>query len=537
MGALLESVVVPIGVPVHVRLRQFAVAVAAAVPLAAPPVAGAADAPLSVSTSSGRLHGASTATARVFLGVRFAQPVDGERRWTLPEFAHRATGTVDATKPGPRCAQSAVQAGGSTTEDCLFLNVTTPRGRAKDLPVMVWWHGGGYTSGSGDVYDAQRLADRGRVIVVTPNKRLGIFGYLGLKGLPGSGNFGFADQLAAVRWAKRNARAFGGDPGNITVFGQSDGGMAACALLTAPAARGLVQRVATQSGSCLLRWPASGLLPGTPAQTPYVSVSGNRAVSRAAIKAVGCGDLTCLRRVPTERLLEQSINFSNVLAYGTKLLPREPAKALREGRFLRVPVLSGGTLAEENSFVAGAEAFAPGTYSAETYPESLRTAFGRSAGRVAEAYPVSAYRSPAAAFASVITDASWACLTLAGNRLLAKRTRVYAYEFADPATPNVNGVPTDLVPQGSAHATDVPYLFDLGGERLVAPGRSQRLSDEMIGAWARFARTGAPHAVGSAAWKRFSPGGNRVLQLRPGAAGSVNVSTEHRCDLWETIGK
>jgi carboxylesterase type B len=178
----------------------------------------------------------------------------------------------------------------------------------------VWWHGGGYTSGSGFDYDAQRLASRGA--------------------------------------------------------------MAACALLTSPAARGLVQRVAMRSGSCLLNWPAGGLLPGTPAQRPYASAADNRAVSRAAAKALHCASVSCLRRLSTSRLLRQSINFSNVLAYGTTLLPTDPAVALRRGRFLHVPLLSGGTQAEENSFVAGAEAALPGTYTAATYPDLLGAAFG-----------------------------------------------------------------------------------------------------------------------------------------------------------------
>jgi para-nitrobenzyl esterase len=509
--------------------RALVIALAfAATALGAAPAHAAVSRPRA-NTTSGLLVGRTTAKARLFEGVRFAEPPVGSRRWTLPVLAHRAKGSVRATKPGKPCEQQGMKG----SEDCLFLNVTVPRGGGTRLPVMVWWHGGGYTSGSGDAYDAQRLASQGHVIVITANKRLGIFGYLGLPGLRGGGDFGFADQIEALRWARRNAAAFGGDPGNITVFGESDGAMAACALLTSPAARGLVSKVAMQSGSCLLSWPKGGLLPGTPAQTPYASLMTNRAVSRAAAKSLHCATIACLRKLTPKQLLTQSENFSNVLAYRTGLLPRNPATALRHGDFVHVPVLSGGNQAEEASFVAGAEAALPGTYTAASYPAMLTQAFGAArAARIAQAYPLSAYPSPAAAFASVITDASWACRTLAGNRLLARHTTVYADEFADPGAPNVNGVPTDLVPQGSAHATDLPFLFDLGGKRLIAGAAQLRLSNAMIGYWSSFARSGRPSAKGAARWPAFGAAAT-TLQLTPAGEHPVDIAAEHRCALWQ----
>ncbi|MEN0015880.1 MAG: carboxylesterase family protein, partial [Solirubrobacteraceae bacterium] len=194
---------------VAVAASAFATAGASPARAASPPVA---------TTSSGRLVGVADATTDRYLGVRYA--VAG--RWQLPQTPAKSNATVDATKPGPACAQAAALPGSdetaSKTEDCLFLNVTVPAGtkRGDDLPVMVWWHGGGFQSGSGAIYDAQRLASRGHVAVVTVNYRLGIFGYLGLPGLRGGGDFGFADQIAATRWAKRNSRAFGGDPDRLT---------------------------------------------------------------------------------------------------------------------------------------------------------------------------------------------------------------------------------------------------------------------------------------------------------------------------------
>ncbi|TDV35311.1 carboxylesterase/lipase family protein [Actinophytocola oryzae] len=500
---------------------------------------GPVAAPERVSTTSGELAGTVRGDARTFQGVRFAEPPTGDRRWTLPTLAHRAQGTVDATRPGPQCPQAA---GTNTSEDCLFLDVTTPARLDPDrkLPVMVWWHGGGYTSGAGSQYDARRLADQGDVIVVTANKRLGIFGYFGAPGLKGSGTFGFADQILATRWAKDNAAAFGGDPGNITVFGQSDGGMAACALLTSPAARGLVDKVASMSGgSCQLDWPTGGLLPGTPAQTPYASLSDNEAVGRAAADALGCtgpDPVPCLRALPADRLVPQSIDFSNVLAYGSDLLPEDPAKAVREGHFAHVPVLTGGVAHEERSFVAGSEQAAPGTYTAAGYPAMLSAAFGTAAAPVAREYPVTDYASPALAFATVIDDASWSCPLDTGTGALAKQTTVHAYEFADPTAPNVNGVQAPGVPLEATHASELPYLFDLGGKFLLTTAPQRTLAAAMIRYWSGFARTGTPSAPDAPAWPRYHRAAD-TLQFTGTEIRTTDVAAEHRCDFWAGLDR
>lgn len=180
--------------------------------------------PSIVKLDSGRVRGVDNGKVRTYQGIRFALPPVGERRWKHPTRIKPWKGVADATKPGQSCVQTEAgkQIGG---EDCLFLNVTAPAKRAATpLPVMVWLYGGGYTTGVGSAYDAQRLADQGNVIVVTPNYRLGAFGYFGLAGLSGSGTFGLADQLEALRWTKRNAAAFGGDARNVTLFGESAGG-------------------------------------------------------------------------------------------------------------------------------------------------------------------------------------------------------------------------------------------------------------------------------------------------------------------------
>ncbi|GAA4291048.1 carboxylesterase family protein [Actinomadura luteofluorescens] len=467
-------------------------------------------APLTVRVDAGSVRGIAKGEARQFLGIPYAQPPTGALRWTLPREPRPWSGVKDVGKPGKDCAQGSPGPKNPSSEDCLYVNVTAPREHHGSLPVMVWLHGGGFTQGSGKDYDAVRLATEGKAVVVTVNYRLGMFGYLGLPGLAGSGDFGFADQIAALRWARRNASAFGGDPRNVTVFGQSAGAMSTCALLTSPAARGLFDKAVISSGSCGLRWPAGGLFPGAPADRPYVPVAQGQAdglVVAEELNCTGAGALACLRGKTTAELLPHSPSFADHLAYGTRLLPRDPAVALRAGAFAHVPVLIGGTRDEARSFVAGAIQYDPELITARTYPRLLKEAFGRHAGRVAARYPLSRFPSAGLAWATVLTDASWACSTLAGARDLAARTTVYSYEFADEDAPNVNGLHVPDVPQGAAHATDLPYLFDLGGRDLLVNRERKGLARTMVGYWSAFARTGDPD------WLSDLPGTRPAVRL------------------------
>ncbi|SEP53119.1 para-nitrobenzyl esterase [Amycolatopsis saalfeldensis] len=509
---------------------------------AGPVNAAPAEAPLTVTVDSGRLHGTVAGSTRQFLGVPYAKPPVGELRWTPPQPVAHWSGVREATAAGNPCPQQGALPGNlpPINEDCLFLNVTTPRSERPGarLPVMVWWHGGGYTTGAGSPYDAQRLADQGDVIVVTVNYRLGIFGYYGLPGLAGSGNFGFADQIAGLKWAKRNAAAFGGDPRNVTIFGESAGGMSVCAMLTSPQAPGLVDKAAISSGSCRLDWPDGGLFPGTPAQTPYISLAQDQADGTSKAASLGCTTevLRCMRGKPMAELLPSTVDFSDHLAYGTSLLPRYPADALRDGRFARIPVISGGNADEARSFVGGAIVADPSSVTAQSYPKLIQQAFGDQAGKVAARYPLSAYPSAALAWSTVITDGAWACPTATADRQLAAHTTVYPYEFADPNAPNVNGINLPELPQGAAHATDLPTFFDLGGVNLLKTPPQQELAASMIGYWTRFAWTGNPNRPGAPHWARATRIGTAALQFVPGAIQPVDFAAEHQCGLWDSLG-
>ncbi|WP_326566388.1 carboxylesterase family protein [Amycolatopsis rhabdoformis] len=497
------------------------------------------DAPLTVHVDSGTLHGNENETTRHFLGVPYAKPPVGALRWASPQPAAHWSGVREATQRGSSCPQTAAGPGqpASADEDCLFVNVTTPRHVAPGakLPVMVWWHGGGYTSGAGDGYNADRLAAQGNVIVVTLNYRLGIFGYYGLPGLRGSGTFGLQDQIAGLRWAKRNATAFGGDADNLTIFGESAGGMSVCAMLTSPQARGLVDKAIISSGSCKLDWPAGALFPGVPADRPYLSLHQDQADGVETAHSNGCtgNELACMRAKPAADLVPLNQSFSDHLSYGTPVLPLDPSTALRHRQFLRVPVISGGNRDEQRAFAGGAAMADPTLITDQTYPTLLRNAFGPDADRVAAHYPISRYGSALLAWSTATTDAAWACPTATGDRELAAHTTVYPYEFADPSAPNVNGITIPGFSPGAAHASDLPSLFDLGGTNLLRTPGQQSLAATMIAYWTTFARTGNPNHAGAPFWPTTS--GTRQLQLAPGHIQEANVAAQHQCGFWVTV--
>ncbi|TCP57519.1 para-nitrobenzyl esterase [Tamaricihabitans halophyticus] len=513
---------------------------------AAPVAPETPDAPLTVRTDTGALRGASTDKARTFQNVPYAQPPVGELRWKPPQPVNPWQGVRDATKQGERCAQQPPGGEVAGSEDCLYLDVTTPRKQAPNakLPVMVWWHGGGFTRDSKNDYNAERLADQANAVVVTVNYRLGIFGYFGLPGLAGSGNFGFADQIAALEWANRNAESFGGDSNNVTVFGQSAGSMSACALLTSPKAPGLVDKAALSSGSCKLDWPTGALFPGDRAHAPYLPVQEGQAKGRDVARELGCApgkELSCMREKSTGELIPRMQDFADSLAYGTSLLPLNPSTALDIGKFARVPVLSGSTRDEARSFVAGAMLVKPDAVTSETYPKLLREAFGADAAAVEARYPLSDYPSAGLAWSTVVTDQSWACQTAEGNRELAKYTTVYPYQFADPNAPNVNQLFVPEVPQEAAHGTDLPYLFDLGGVDLLKEEPQRELGRTMVDYWASFAHTGNPNNDPNnndeaPYWPELNEANPTAMRLAPGATEPIDFAAEHNCGFWRTIG-
>ncbi|MGX1128092.1 para-nitrobenzyl esterase [Streptomyces glaucescens] len=503
-----------------------------------------------VRTDAGLVRGIRSGPYRIFHGIPYAGAPTGRYRWAPPRPVQPWKGVRDATGPGPLCPQvpSPYAQISSTEEDCLVLNVTTPpasavRGAA---PVLVWIHGDG-SVGGGAFFDGRRLAERG-LVVVTVNYRLGVFGGLALPGLEGSGTFGLQDQRAALTWVRNNARAFGGDPGNVTVAGVSFGASAIAGHLTSPASRGLFHRAVMASGEAMMDMLAGAMGPGVPGYPWYVWRTGREMedITAEMTSPLGCRDdrpgrvLACLRALPVKTILEVPyiMNAFQAFGYGNATLPELPPRALRAGRFHRVPVLSGATLDEHRTFVGMLYDAVGKPFTEADYDQALRTAFGeRLAKHVRAEYPTDAFPSPALAWATVITDRMWARGTQAQHDSLARHVPVYAYEFADREAPMFLPLPGEF-DFGAFHAGDIPYLFeDEVAEPLFTPAQ-RRLSSTMAGYWAAFARTGAPRGPGLPTWPRHRPafvGRPYTQSLAPHRIGPVDYYRRHNLGFWSHL--
>ena len=506
-----------------------AAALAAGV-VGAPPAPAAPPGPVApevVRTADGLVRGVVAADHRTFQGIPFAAPPVGDLRWRSPQPVTPWTGVRDATAPGDRCAQGAGTGTPSTSEDCLYLNVTTPNTPGRK-PVMVWVHGGGNSFYSGADHDPTRLAVTGDVVVVSMNYRLGMFSAFAHPDLAGGGAFGLEDQQAALRWVQRNATAFGGDPDRVTLFGESGGGWNVCGQLTSPGARKLFQRAIIQSGTCAMNWTANGVSYPHPAGSPWLPLAESRSQGVDLAARHGCADIECLRRLPAADLVPsdtEPITMTS-LAYGTEVLPARPDLALASGTFHRVPVIIGHTRDEGTVFAA----YVPRPFTEETYWSLLVEAFGDEASRVAAEYPAAAFDSPALAYAQVVTDRVWACEHVVDQRAMARHTTVYAYEFADRTAPTGWFIfPPDL-PAGAYHSSELPYLIEPIGFGATLNPAQTALSEQLIAYWTRFAATGNPNGGNLPHWQAFH--GANAQSLAPGAITQVDVAAEHNCAFW-----
>ncbi|GAA0588339.1 carboxylesterase family protein [Streptomyces crystallinus] len=496
----------------------------------------APDDPSVVATDTGRVRGVVTDRGRAFLGIPFGAPPVGERRWRPPAPVTPWSDVRDATRFAGACAQQARPVLGAaevTNEDCLYLNVFTPPGGGGGKPVLVWFHGGSFVSGTAAHYDASRLARTGDLVVVTANYRLGVFGYLAHPGLTaeapdtGSGDYGLLDQQAALRWTRANAAAFGGDPGKVTAAGQSSGGLSVCDHLVAPGSRGLFARAVVQSAPC-----------GVAARPLAEASSAGTAFARGAHCPGGpAAVVSCLRGKSAAELLKAPTSGAAPWwpVSGTPVLPVPPARAIAAGDHAKVPVLLGNTL-DEGTIGALIVESGGVRLNAVTYPVVLATLFKRDGLRVAARYPASRYGNDhRLAFAAAFGDYLVACPVRESARQLATATpgRVFAYEFADRSAPVLYNVPPDF-PLGAYHGAEIPYLFGyLAAPEVHFDPAQTRLAQTMTTLWARFATTAAPDPV---TWPATAPGPYRPLSLAPDAVTlRGDFEAAHQCAFWATV--
>jgi len=487
------------------------------------------DAPV-VTTSDGAVRGAAAGTVNEFLGLPYAAPPTGNLRWRAPQPTAAWTGVRDATTFGPSCPQapSPFAPPGQFSEDCLYLNVYTPAARSSfgGRPVLVWIHGGGLEQDGARDYDGTKLAADG-VVVVTINYRLGALGFLAHPALAShgaAGNYGLMDQQAALRWVQRNIARFGGDPGNVTIAGQSAGGLSVLAQMVSPGARGLFQRAIVQSGTFALN------------QRPLAVAE---AAGETFATAVGCADQSaaCLRSAPVSDLVANfGVEIPGVV--DGAVLTQSIGTALARGQFARVPVINGITHDEELLFVDGLKLTvsqgtniplaAPLDGSETTYEADIAQALGVSPARaaaIAAVYPLSANPTrPDEVFGLAVSDASFACPALQVDRQTAARgVPTYAYQFNDDAAPGFG--------LGQAtHGAELPYLFDLPNSPVVLNAGQQALAASMRTDWASFAGTGNPSSR-ALPWPSFN--GTRVLSLVPlQSQVTTDFAAVHHCSFW-----
>lgn len=489
--------------------------------------------PAVVQTASGAVRGVVAADHRIFAGIPYAAPPVGPLRWQPPAPEASWQGVRDAGRPGPRCIQDPggdMEQGRNTSEDCLTLNVWTPPRSAQPRPVMVWIHGGAFVNGSGGIYDARRLAARGDIVVVTINYRLGTLGFLAHPGLGPAGrvgNYGLADQQAALRWVRDNIAGFGGDPAMVTIAGESAGGMSVCDHLVAPGSVGLFRAAIIQSAPC----QAQIDLP----------TAQRRSLDYAA--GVGCPDpataARCLRDLPVDKLRKPVWYFGiggETLTgpiTGTEALPVDPVVAFARRDAARVPVLIGTTRDEFTLFAALRYLRDGDRFPASEYPQLLADTFGADAATVGERYPIDRYGGVAVAYSAAVTDGLFACQTDRMADDLSHVESVYAYEFDDRDAPAPGPLRELPFPVGASHSLELRYLFDMGGAPPLSPTQRE-LSDQMIAYWARFVSTGSPMVDGQPAWPALKDrdAGERMSFGSDGSRITRDFEDVHQCPFW-----
>ncbi|HVU06062.1 MAG TPA: carboxylesterase family protein [Polyangiaceae bacterium] len=497
--------------------------------------AGLSLSPGDVLTDVGALRGTPIGGTWAYLNVPFAAPPVGDLRWKPPVDLSCWEGIRDATAFGPACPQSDATGTAPVVgdEDCLELNVWTPAAPGDGpLPVLFWIHGGGFTGGSAAeqntgvrIYDGQLLAEKTHSVVVTTNYRLGVLGFLALPELAaeasdgGTGNYGFLDQLAALRFVKRNIAAFGGDPSRVAIAGESAGGASVCMLVASPLSRGLFAAAVMESGGCKAN-----------------TLSQAEAFGATVVTAAHCdgaGDVpACLRAVAPDAMVSAvpvEIDVAGATGpYGGVIdqafLPDAPLTLVRNGAHQHVPMIVGSNSDETSRTVP-----LPPTATDAQYQAAVKTLLGPIAPAVLAEYPSTDFASPWAAYVAMTSDAKFTCgarraiVALVG----AQAEPVYRYFF----THALDDAPKSR-PFGAWHGIDVLYLFEHTNVAGYVPSAGEvGLSDAMGRYWTSLAGTGTPSADGEPAWPP-SDAQDSYLELATPRAVGAGVRTKY-CDFWD----
>ncbi|MCB1616058.1 MAG: carboxylesterase family protein [Pseudomonadales bacterium] len=491
-----------------------------------------------VKTASGEVQGFIQEGVHTFYGIPYAMPPVGDLRWQPPHEAEAWQGILQAVKAPNACYQYMLYMKRGE-EDCLYLNIWTPSVLPlKPLPVMVWFHGGGFIGGDGiQGTESTRLAGQGDVVSVSMNYRVGPLGFLSHPALTAeqgaSGNYGIQDQRAALQWVKANIAQFGGDPENITIFGESAGGWSVCLHMISPESAGLFDKAIIQSGPC---------------NTLFADLSLAEQQGLEMEKRLGCeGDdaLACMRSQSPERLIEVMPNDPG-FAFGEgyeawmpvidkKVLTRQFAEAFDSGKFNQVPVINGANGNEGNLLIMFSHNYRMEPLDAADYEKRLLW-LAQGSQEVADAllvhYPLSDYAEPALALSEAFGDGYLACQSIWASEHLSQHVPVDSYIFnykhADFILP-------ELIELGAFHSAELQFVFNrpmawfenrFSGDELL-------LSEQMMGDWTRFAYTGNPNKPDDPHWPLFNTRQEQLFY-------DLELSTQQGwkdedCNFWRSL--
>jgi para-nitrobenzyl esterase len=456
-----------------------------------------------------------------FKGLPYAAPPVGPSRWRPPAPLIAWSGVRSAESFGPDCMQAPSENSSPPSrprsEDCLYLNVWTAAAKGKKQPVYVWIHGGGSRVGSGaqPQFDGGALAKTG-IVVVTINYRLGPFGFLSTSALSAesgygaSGNYGFMDDIAALRWVQRNIAAFGGDPTRVTLGGESSGSVSTSTLMVSPLAAGLFHRAIGESGSAF-RVAEPGSMGAT-------SLAAEEHKGDALARVLGATDLAQLRAAPAEVILTEGGRmgiYFNLPVVDGHVLPDAPWRLFQAHRYNDVPLLVGWNAQEGSLSMAGL---------AGTLPQLLGKYYRTEAAKIAPFYPAASpddiHAKIMAAGDNNIAFGTWKW-GIAQQRFGGNPVYIYEFDRAPPVPPGTFGA-FDVTLAGAYHGSEMVYAFDtLGAQPTWAvTDADRRVARQMSGYWANFIKTGNPNGAGLPAWPRYDPAqgpGRMRIGLKTGA--------------------